>query len=102
MAARTENIPGNELFKVLQQAKLDLDALKQRQRTSAQSGVLGYAVQSANTWDVQTTIGLDADTTTRVKDVFIDYVGDGSQDIAFANLSYTVFVNGTDSAHELT
>ena len=29
-------------------------------------------------------------------------MGDGSQDIAFANVSFDVFVNGTDSAHQLT
>ena len=99
MTTRTDHLPSEQLFSVLGQAKLDLDAFKERQRTSAQSGVLAYFTQSASTWDIQTTIGTDADTSTRTKDFFVTFTGDGAQNVAFGNLSFNVFVNGTDSAH---
>lgn len=102
MNNRLGALPSEHMITELTELKQTLDAFKERQRTSGQSGVLSYFVQSGNTWDLTATVGLSSDTSTRTTTFTIQYIGDSSQPIAFANLSFNVFVNGTDSAHQLT
>jgi hypothetical protein len=94
--SRVGNIPSNALFQALSDIGTDLDQLKERQRTSARSGVLGYSVVTDGDWDIDQTFGTNADTSSITKEVFIIYSGDGSQDVAFANVSYSVFANGNE------
>ena len=52
MRNRLINTPDNALITAIRQLQSDLAALKQRQRTSGQSGVLGFTTESVNTWDL--------------------------------------------------
>jgi hypothetical protein len=102
MNKRIAKLPANQLIATIRQSMTELAALKQGQRISGQSGVLSYAAQTDETWDVTGTIGTPSDTAWHSTTVTVTWTGDGSQDIAFANVSFDVFVNGTDSAHQLT
>lgn len=102
MKTRIANLPVNKLVTTLKGLRTELDALKQPQRTSQASGILGYVTDSGNTWDATATPGSDGDTGNRTTTFTITWTGDGSQDIAFAELAVDLFVNGTDSAHQLT
>lgn len=95
-------LPANTLVASIKQLETDLYAFKQRQRISGQSGVLGYTTDTGNTWDLIGTVGSDSDTSDQTTAIEVVWEGDNSQVIAFANVAYDVFVNGTDSAHQLT
>jgi hypothetical protein len=102
MRNRIANLPQNQLITTLRGLRTQFNALKQAQRTSGQSGVLGYFTQSTSTWDLTGVIGSNSDTTTRTTNFTVTFTGDGSQNPVLANLSFVVYVNGTDPAHQLT
>jgi hypothetical protein len=102
MRNRLANLPQNALVTTIRQLQTEITALKERQRISGQSGVLSYTSQTTGTWDATGTVGTDADTYYNSTTFTVAWVGDGSQAIAFANVAFSLFVNGTDSAHQLT
>lgn len=102
MNTRISNLPQHKLATTLKDLRIDADALKAGQRTSAMSGVLGYETVTNNTWDDTATIGADSDSTNRQTILRVTWTGDGSQDIAFAAMAIDLYVNGTDSAHQLS
>jgi hypothetical protein len=99
---RIARLPQHGLITSIRDLQQELKAIKEGQATSDRSGIVSYETVSGSTWDLTGTIGSDADTTNRVTTFTVTWVGDGSQDIAFANVIFNVFVNGTDSAHQLT
>lgn len=102
MKTRIARLPAHKLVTTLKTLRTESDALKQPQRTSQASGVLGYLTDSGNTWDISNTIGSDGDGSSISTTFTITWTGDGSQDIAFAILAVDLYVNGTDSAHQLS
>lgn len=98
---RDELLPGNRFVTTLTDLRTEVDAFRNGQRTSGQSGVLGYYQQSGNTWDYTDTVGTDAGSSIGVllKAVFTD---DSSQPISMTNLSFLLYANGTDTAHQIT
>jgi hypothetical protein len=102
MNKRLANLPQNYLITSLRGIQTALNAFKQSQRISGRSGVLSYLTENEAPWDATATVGSNTDTDPVITDFTVTWVGDGSQDIAFANVSFSCFTNGTDSAHELT
>lgn len=100
---RPDNLAENGLYKMVTDLRSDLDEFKSRQRTSGQSGVLGYFTENPVTWDLTGIIGADADTSARTTDFTVQFAGDGTQTPVIANLSFVVWVQmGSSAMQQLT
>jgi hypothetical protein len=94
---RLNQLPDQQLFQQLRQLDRDITDLRQRQRTSGRSGVIGYTSDSGNQWDSTGTItALDHALVFQ-----IDYVGDGSQDYPIVMPRIDMFVLGSAEANRL-
>lgn len=99
---RLRSLHESRLVSMLNGLQTDLDNLKTAQRVSAASGsIISYVVQNSGSYDYVGTIGTDSDISTITSAWSITYAGDGSQSPVMANLIYSVFVNGTDAAHQV-
>jgi hypothetical protein len=101
--SRIDNLASNGLIDAITTLKTEMDEFKTAQLTSGRAGILSYISQSANTWDYTGTVGSDAGGTATTNSTYsINFTADGSQSPVIANLSFAIFVNGTDTAHQLT
>lgn len=100
--SRLDQLAENYLQTAIGDLGREMAEFKNAQRTSGQSGVLGYLSQSADTWDLTGTIGSDADVSGATSTFKVTLTGDGSQLPFMADLGFYLYVNGTDAAHQLT
>lgn len=99
---RLRNLSGNTLVSTLSELLNEQEEFKQLQRTSGQSGILGYDIRNSAQWDLTGTVGTDSDSFDILTTFSVVFTGDGSQQPVLGNVSYEVYVNGTDSVHQLT
>ncbi len=99
---RTDNLQENKATQMVKQLITDVTAFKSTERISGRSGLLGYSTQSGSTWDLTGTVGSDSDSTKRVTLFNAVFTGDGSQVVTMANVTLLIYVDGTDTAHQLT
>lgn len=83
-----------QLTTTLRILKLDFNELKNRQRTSGRTGVLGYLSETADTWDYNQNIASPA-TNNGLYAVFeATFVGDGTQKWPIVTPYFEILVNG--------
>lgn len=73
----------------LRQLRTDVDELRNQQRLSGRSGVIGYTIQNDVVFDLEETV-TDTDVTLK-----LTFTGDGSQLFPVANPSLDIFLGGT-------
>jgi hypothetical protein len=89
---RTNQLPENTLAQMVSKLRTDLDELKNQQRTSGRSGVLGYFLQSTSS---MVTVGNDSSSATLLNADSVQFTGDGSQLYPVVNLTMNIYANGT-------
>lgn len=92
--SRRELLADNALVYVMSMLERNLVEFSGRQPTSGQSGVISYATESPNDWDVVLTIGNDASTIEDLVSFEVTYTSDDSQPFPIENIFGDLRVNG--------
>jgi hypothetical protein len=100
---RPDELAENAAWKFVADLELDVNEYKGRQRTSGRSGVLSYQTANDVEWDLEGTVGFDADVSSHTTNFTVTFTGDGSQAPVIANLSFVVYVQmGSSPVVQLT
>lgn len=98
---RLDLLPVNQLATMLKQAEDDLRTFKNKQRHSGLSGLLGYFVSSANTWDISSSAS-NGGGDPGYRDFQIIFTASGEQPFPIENVQLDIRFGGTGNANKLT
>ncbi|MFA5172586.1 MAG: hypothetical protein WC426_13575 [Sulfuriferula sp.] len=91
--------PTNQLAAMLKQAEDDLREFKNKQRHSGLSGLRGYFVSTANTWDISSSAS-NGGGDPGYRDFQILFVASGKQPFPIENVQLDIRFGGTGNANK--